>query len=142
MAAAAAAPVIALANTVSITDAAGAWLEARKSSRVNELQDALIVAVGLSAINFINQTISLGIALSCLYDESDNSLNIPEIVLILLGIVVTLVVTGLSAGFRVITKLDRNSEVEPPDLVKSLTDVEKTEVDKKETGLGWPGFPQ
>ena len=60
MAAAAAAPVIALANTVSITDVASAWLEVGRSSRVNELQDILIIGIALSAINLVNQTISLG----------------------------------------------------------------------------------
>ena len=51
-------------------------------------------------------------------------MNIVSIVLTLFGLLVILAVTGLSAGFRFLVKLDRDSKEESSGLAKSLTGAE------------------
>jgi hypothetical protein len=73
VAVAAAAPVIALANTVVITDVASTWLSVKVAWRRRPLSHRfLFLAVnGLSGINLIDQTLALLLALKSLYSGVD-----------------------------------------------------------------------
>lgn len=72
MATAAAAPVIALANTVIIADAGNAWIESKKSKKKCNIQSAAISILFSVGANYVLQTIILTVSLTALYQQSDS----------------------------------------------------------------------
>jgi hypothetical protein len=68
---AAAAPVIALANTVAITDAVSTWLDTRREDHILLLRVTFFYIIFISVANFVGQTAALTVALASLRQERD-----------------------------------------------------------------------
>ena len=92
---AAAAPVIALANTVSITDAVNTWLDADVRNMGDKSQILYFSILFLSALNFALQIAALYWALYSFREEKDQNIHLAtEFVLIGLVEVLALIVYG------------------------------------------------
>jgi hypothetical protein len=95
-----AAPVIALANTVSITDVVNVWLDAKARPRSFISRFYYFVVVFCSALNLILQVIALLIALLCLLSKRDLASPVAAIVFVILGLVYVLITVLISAVLK------------------------------------------
>jgi MFS family permease len=144
IAVAAAAPVIALANTVSIIDLAGIWLASkmRRGRRRTFIMAFYFVFVFCSAANLCGQALILYVALRSLYEGIDIRSAEPVSSFVAAGLLYVLFIVIADVYLRhmlaFIEAQERRhdgikaeqAEVNPPDLKQANA-----------SGLGWPTPP-
>jgi len=100
VAVAAAAPVIALANTVLVTDVAGVWLNVKSPPRPARYRLLFSGIILLSAINMFDQGLALLLALRSLYTERNAAPPSTETNILGYGLLVVFVTTVASVFLR------------------------------------------
>lgn len=100
---AAATPVIALANTVSITDVTNTWSETAREL-IGSARIVYILISILAASNFIFQAYTLSASLLSLYVGSDEGNAATEITFTVLGLIAVLATTVFGAYMRFTVK--------------------------------------
>jgi hypothetical protein len=110
LAVAAAAPVIALANTVSIVDAASTWTESKQFSKYSlgrfRTQKFFTIISFIGSLNYTIQTITLFDALSSLGSGEDLMPPVVVVILMGLGLPLVLVIVMYSVSFRFALKYE------------------------------------
>jgi hypothetical protein len=143
LAVAASAPIIALANTVTITDAVSTWLNATQRPRPPFAGVLFGVSIIISSLNLLYQAVAMRQALIVLlYERDDNSIiriypNIEAFGLIAV-LVAVIALVGLKAEInrsKNWQKKDTDAETKKPGTVP----VDKA--DGAASGLGWPASP-
>ena len=140
-----AAPVIALANTVSITDVIGAWFESTAQQRSYSSKLGYFTVLFASASNLIIQAALLFVALDRLLDESDGSLPLLAAFFLFEGLIYLLLIFYSDIRLRYILRRDESAEKKTNNETvvneASLALEADTNADKKMSGLGWPIDP-
>jgi hypothetical protein len=137
VAAAAAAPVIALANTVSLADASRFWFDTNKLLLTARRQIMIIILIIQSCVNFLMQSAVLAIALICLSAKSDEGSPVwPVIVFLAAGLLIVLLNSISVILVRFIFSLEE-SRGERPRANEIAADGRSYEAERA-TGLGWP----
>lgn len=135
VAVAAAAPVIALANTVAITDAFNVWSDAklRRLSRTSKMA-IVIICVGASG-NLIFQGTSLYWALESLLFESDE----PRVQAAVFDVVGGLAILFLIVFYGIMLRISLRHDERKDDKEKETT--VRSETPSESSGIGWPAIP-
>jgi hypothetical protein len=127
LAVAAAAPIIALANTVTITDSANVWFSA-KARRQWPSTIAYFIVLFVAGVNLVLQALVLRIALRNLLAERDINSGSPAISILIYGLIYVLILVFMSVILR--RALRREEE---------FANREASKQARIPTGLGWPG---
>jgi hypothetical protein len=135
LAVAAATPVIALANTVSINDVVRLWLNVKVSRRSAISRERYISVIFFSTFNLILQSIFLFVTLFSLADEKDIGSRVLAATFTSFGIIYL----GIIVIYNVRLRYALHREEAKGDEAKPVL----TSKDRKSTsGLGWPDLPR
>jgi F0F1-type ATP synthase assembly protein I len=132
-------PVIALANTVAITDVVNVWFSSKPLLRSKRSEAYYLIIISLSVPNFIAQTILLSICLHSLLYKEDAPSAWFLIVLLLLGFMYILITVLFSVRLRYTLRRDEARENESAKTKKPKS--ETGQADEVSSGLGWPPLP-
>ena len=135
LAVAAAAPVIGLANTVSITDVTGVWFSEKRGRRSRGVKVGYFFIVLLSIINFFLQAVALAMALKSFLVERDYGSAVLAGICTAGGFVYVLVIVLYSMFIRyMISQSETETAANKP--------VSDKKNHKSPSGLGWPNPPK
>jgi hypothetical protein len=141
LAAAAASPVIALANTVSMIDVTSVWLGSKSQSMPSFLRHLYFGVNLLSIFNLLLQALVLYRSAESL--AQGKNLNDPTEIpfLLLYGLLVVLVSTFGSIFFRYILRYAWNENGQGEEKGQVAKGMENAGSRHRSSGLGWPTIP-
>lgn len=142
LAIAAAAPIVALANTVSITDAVGIWFSSTARKRPVRSRFGYIVVITGSGLNLIIQASVLYVALRSLAAEKDTYPLGSVVWPVVLGLAYVLVIVAANITLRYDLRVREEEKKDDEVAAKEVTSQQAAKTIEMASGLGWPDSPR